>query len=201
MRRAWRTAAAIAALGAAGAFAQRAEAPQVRAGDRWQFSVYYTSPSEATPRTWTIESVSADGISAKEDGEPLHLTRELNVIDSPRGRESNPRALSFPLEVGKRWEYASDWLFKAKGSKGRIDAAVRVVAYERVTVPAGEFEAFRLESRERLSGTSPVNSQYGGEITRTYWYSPAARMLVKHVSHNPYLGPTTVELVALELRP
>lgn len=34
--------------------------------------------------------------------------------------ESNPKALSVPLEVGRRWRYTSEWLFKPKGSK--IDA-------------------------------------------------------------------------------
>jgi hypothetical protein len=76
-----------------------------------------------------------------------------------------------------------------------------VIAYERVTVPAGDFEAFRLTSKESLSGTSPINSQYAGEINRTYWYAPAARAIVKSVSHNPYLGPSTVELVAFDRRP
>jgi hypothetical protein len=48
---------------------------------------------------------------------------------------------------------------------------------------------------------SPINSQYAGEVTTTYWYAPAARAIVKSVSHNPYLGPTSVELVAFELQP
>ena len=39
---------------------------------------------------------------------------------------------------------------------------VEVVAHERIAVPAGEFEAFKLVSKGRLSGTSPINSQYDG---------------------------------------
>jgi hypothetical protein len=71
----------------------------------------------------------------------------------------------------------------------------------KVTVPAGDFDAFKLTSRESLSGTSPIGSQYAGETTRTYWYAPAAHAIVKSLSHNPYLGPSTVELVAFELNP
>ena len=183
------------------AMAQTATVPVLKAGDQWQFAVYYTVASAKPSRTWVIKSVTPSGIEATEDGEPLILTKDLNVLESPRHKESNPRALDFPLEVGKRWHYASDWLFKAKGSNGRIVVDVAVVGYEKVTVPAGEFQAFKLASRESLSGTSPIRSQYAGEITRTYWYAPAVRAVVKTVTHNPYNGPSTVELVAFDLKP
>jgi hypothetical protein len=66
-------------------------------------------------------------------------------------------------------------------------------------VPAGEFDAFKLVATDRISGTSPINSQYAGEIVRTYWYAPAARAVVKIVTANPYLGPSTVELTGFRL--
>jgi hypothetical protein len=129
------------------------------------------------------------------------MTPDLNVVDSPTNKQSNPKALSFPLEVGKRWRFASDWLFKPKGSKGSIVVDVEVVAHEKVEVPAGEFEAFKLVSKGRVSGTSPINSQYDAVITTTYWYAAAPRAIVKSVTHNPYLAESTVELVAYQLRP
>ena len=183
------------------AVAQSAGRPDVKVGDQWEFVVYYTVPSTIPNRTWRITSVTGVGIEGMEDGEPLSLTHDLNVVESPRTKESNPSLLTFPLEVGKRWQYVSDWVFKPKGSKGSFAVEVVVVAYEKVTVAAGEFDAFKLASRETLSGTSPIGSQYAGETTRTYWYAPAARAIVKSVSHNPYLGPSTVELVGFDLRP
>lgn len=183
------------------ALAQSAERPDVKAGDQWKFAVYYTVPSTTPNRSWLITSVSAAGVEGTEDGEPLRLTRELNVIESPRDRQSNPGLLAFPLEVGKRWRYETDWVFKPKGSNGTSVVDVAVLAYEKVTVPAGEFDAFKLSSRESLSGTSPIGSQYAGETTRTYWYAPAARAVVKWISRNLYLGPSTVELVEYQLQP
>jgi hypothetical protein len=180
---------------------QSAARPVVKVGDQWRFVVYYTVPSTVPNRTWLITSITSTGIEGTEDGEPLRLTHDLNVVESPRTKESNPGLLSFPLEVGKRWQYVSDWVFKPKGSEGSSAVQVVVVAYEKVTVAAGEFDAFRLTSRETLSGTSPIGSQYAGETTRTYWYAPAARAVVRSVSHNPYLGPSTVELVGFDLRP
>jgi hypothetical protein len=183
------------------ALAQRADRPELKVGDQWRFAVYFTVPSTTPNRTWVITSVAGEKIDGTENGEPLTLTRELNVLESPQTTDSNPLALSFPLEVGKRWRYATDWVFKPKGSKGSSIVEVVVVGYEKISVPAGQFDAFKLSSKASLRGVSPINSQYGGDVTRTYWYAPAARAIVKSVSHNPYLGPTSVDLVELQLQP
>lgn len=130
----------------------------------------------------------------------MRLTPDLNVLDSPRSSETNPGLLRFPLEVGKRWRYDSQWIFKPKNSRGTIATRVEVQARERVSVPAGEFDAFRLVAHGALGGNSPSNTFYGGETTTTYWYAPAARAIVKSQHHNPYLGKTTVELVSASRR-
>lgn len=189
----------VLALFAGPASAQKAEQPAVKAGDRWQFAEYFSVPSAKPNRTWVITSVTPQAVAGTENGEPLRLTPDLNVLESPRHKESNPRSLSFPLEVGKRWRYASDWVFKAKGSSGTVVVDVAVMGHEKVKVPAGDFEAFKLVAKGKLGGTSPINSQYDAETTTTYWYAPAARAIVKSVHHNPYLGTSTVELVGLQL--
>jgi hypothetical protein len=198
--RSMRAAFAIMCLVSTAARSEVAGAPVVAAGDEWHFVEYYDVPSVAPNRVWKVTTVTPVLIVATENGEPLILTSELNVLDSPRVRETNPQALSFPLAVGKRWRYTTQWLFKPKGSKGSLDHDVTVLAFERVQVPAGEFDAFKIVSKAAISGTSPVNSRFDGEVTRTYWYAPAARAIVKSISHNPYLGGSTVELVTLQLK-
>jgi hypothetical protein len=200
-RRASVVAALVLALLADPAIAQTAERPGIRVGDRWQFAVYYTVPSTTPNRTWTVTAVTPVRIEGTENGEPLLLTPDLNVLESPVQKNSHPAALRFPLEVGKRWRHANDWVFKPRGSNGTLVVDVEVTGYEKIRVAAGEFDAFKLVSTGSVGGTSPIGSQYGGVITTTYWYAPAARAIVKSVSHNPYLGTSTVELVELELRP
>jgi hypothetical protein len=141
------------------------------------------------------------GSRGTENGEPLILTSELNVIESPRSRNSNPKALSFPLEIGKQWRFASEWEFKVTGSKGSSIADVEVVGYEKVSVPAGDFEAFKLMSKGNIRGISAKNSVIEAEVTATYWYAPSARAIVKSISRNPYIGVTTVELVKFHPQP
>jgi hypothetical protein len=199
--RAFSITAVILALLAGSAFAQKADRPAVRVGDQWHFVQYWGTPSAQPNRIWLIQAITSTGIDGTENGEPLTLTPELGVLESPRHKESNPKALLFPLEVGKRWRYESNWVFKAKGSRGSTIVDVAVLGHEKVSVPAGEFDAFKLVAKGSLHGTSPLNSQYAGEATETYWYAPTARAIVKSVRHNPYLGTTTLELVRLELRP
>jgi hypothetical protein len=189
------------ALLAGSALAQSTERPSVKVGDQWQFVVYYGTPSKEPNRVWVINSVTPAGIEGTENGEPLMLTPDLNVLESPRHKDSNPKALDFPLEVGKRWRYISDWVFKVKGSTGSSVIDVAVVGHERIMVPAGEFDAFKLVAHGTIRGISGINSQIDGETSATYWYAPVARAVVKAVYHNPYLGTSTVELVEFQLRP
>ena len=125
----------------------------------------------------------------------------MGVLESPRTKDSNPQSLSFPLEVGKRWRYTTEWVFKAKGSKGSAVIDVAVVGHERLKIPAGEFDAFKLVARAAIRGISGINSQIEADTEATYWYAPTARAVVKSVNRNPYLGTSTVELVELRLKP
>lgn len=180
---------------------QTADRPRVQAGDRWQFVMYYGLPSTIPNRTWIVDNVTATRIEGTENGEPLRLTPDMNVLDSPRQRESNPRLLDFPLEVGKRWSYRSEWLTKDSGSRGVADVAVAVAGHEKVRVPAGEFDAFRIEATSRFRGKSTVGGVVEGESDIVLWYAPAARVVVKSVARNPYRGTSTVELVEFALQP
>lgn len=181
--------------------AQSADRPGVKVGDQWQFVVYYGVPSAEPNRAWVIGSITPAGIEGTENGEPLRLTPELNVLESPRHAEPGAQVLSFPLEVGRRWRYTSDWVLEVKGSKGSSVVDMAVVGHEKVRVPAGEFDAFKLVGKGTIRGVSGINSQIAGETHATYRYAPAARAIVKSVSHNPYLGTSTVELVRFQLRP
>lgn len=187
-------------LAASSANAQRAERPAVSVGDRWHFVVYYTVPSRVPNRTWLVNSVDDDRIRGTENGEPLTLSRELNIVDAPRHSESNQRLLRFPLEVGQRWQYASEWLFKPKGSRGTLTVDVTVASYEPVDVPAGRFEAFKLHAVGELGGSAPSGTFFAGQTETTVWYSPVARAIIKSIHFNPYQGTTTVELVDFQLQ-
>jgi hypothetical protein len=82
------------------AAAQTADRPDVKVGDRWQFAVYWTVPSAQPSRVWEITSISPAGFAGRENGEPLILTRDLGILDSPREKNSPYRGTSTAELVG-----------------------------------------------------------------------------------------------------
>jgi hypothetical protein len=186
----------------AATYAQQADRPAVKAGDQWQFVVYYGIPSAKPNRVWVITSVTPSGIEGTENGEPLLLTPELNTVESPLLKVSGLKHLEFPLRVGKRWRFSSDAVFKDNKSTAHSIVEVEVVAHEKVRVVAGEYDAFKLTAKSRFHGLSKGGpGVVSGESSMTYWYAPAVRAIVKSVSQNPYRGTSTVELVQASLQP
>jgi hypothetical protein len=186
------------ALIASPGIAQKADRPAVKVGDEWQFTQYMLVPVQKPNLTWVITSVTPTGIAGTENGKPLKLTPDLNVVESPRADHSDWRLLSFPLEVGKKWAYSDDFMQKDTDYAGHHEVNVTVVGHERVRVPAGEFDAYKLEAKikEGVQGGPPAR-----DVTRTYWYAPAARAVVKYQTTNPSRGPETLELVSFKLQP
>ena len=77
---------------------------------------------------------------------------------------------TYPLEfsVGKRWN--SGWFVtNAAGVRFRNESEFRIAAREKLTVPAGTFDAFRLEQRGIVTG-GPMGPF---EVIATYWLDPA----------------------------
>jgi len=66
-----------------------------------------------------------------------------NAIKLPDGRHYTPRQ-DVPLEyvVGKRWSTRFDVI---AGGQGTVDMDFRIVRREKITVPAGTFDCFRIE--------------------------------------------------------
>jgi hypothetical protein len=150
-------------------------------------------------RIWEISSVTPTGIVGTENGEPLLLTPDLNVVESPRRKDSDRRLLSFPLEVGKHWSFTDDYVWKDRGVTGRGDGTVMVIGHEKLRVAAGEFDAFKLEAK--ISFRVPPDGPVTGVTAVTYWYASRARAIVKEETLDPHRGLYGVELIEFKLRP
>lgn len=183
------------------AASQTAQRPSVAPGDQWQFAVYYAIPTSTPSRMWVVESVAEDAIVGTENGQPLRLTPELNPRESPLVQQSGTELLRFPLQVGQQWTHVGQVRFKDNGSQARVDSQVRVEAYERVRVVAGEFDAFRLVASGTIHGASYAGAgQLRGETRTTYWYAPAAKAIVKMTNRSTYRGESTVEMVSYRVQ-
>ena len=180
--------------------AAKVDRPGVKVGDKWQFALSASYRSNAADLNWVVTAVTPTEIKATENGQPLLLTRDLNQVESPRRQDSDLRLLSFPLEVGKAWTYVNDYVLKDTGTKGQQKYSVVVLTYEKIRVPAGEFDAFKLEAKGTFSGEAYVGP-ISGSSSRVYWYAPAARAIVKDEINDPNRGRYGVELTSYTLQP
>jgi hypothetical protein len=119
-----------------------------------------------------------DGVFITKFGkDERKYTNEWNALDGPGAKTGtwvtyNPNltTLSFPLYEGKKWTQTVRW---SSGSfSDSFVATGEVKGWERIKVPAGEFEALRVENMN-------------GPNSSTCWYAPEAERFVKCTSSNP----------------
>jgi hypothetical protein len=183
--------AALSETGAASA--AKAEKPDVKVGDQWKFAC--AEGREKSDRLWVVTSVDQSGIKGTENGQPLSLTADMNELESPRRKDTSLRQLSFPLEVGKQWNGTNKWDIGTDSGTGK--ESFTVLSYEKVRVPAGEFDAFKLKMKAAWSNHSGGTGSY----EKTYWYAPDARTIVKYDVFSTYSPESTCELVEFKLQP
>lgn len=173
--------------------------PAPGAGDTWRFRrVDLWTDRETSVFEHRLVRLTADRLVFENPAtrQRLYRTRDGNPCRRPAPGEEQVCAgpFRFPLEVGDRHRYEN---FPSVDRQSRLWADCTVAAREQVTVPAGSFEAYRIEcegiwtpvSREPLSGRF-------SEIT---WYAPAVHWWVKQtVLIRTWVGVPT-EKFALEL--
>ena len=155
------------------------ERPALVAGDRWQFvdarggivTVTYQGPrGEAS----VFERVRTTQDAATVRSEATFSADLALVSDRDVEYRPDDGALRFPLAVGRSWRHQYVRVVHRSGVPNReeemvIEATVR--AYERIQVPAGMLEAFRVES---------VLHEPGVALNATYWYAPAVKTIVRY---------------------
>ena len=172
--------------------------PKMQVGDKWmiqnQTEKYYLE----------IVSVNPDGSFvrySRKDKRPM--TRkfyfnnkfQLVKVQSLSGRvimkpEPLITTLDFPLFVGKRWETKYD-SYSIGGRIGEYVEKFRVLSYETVKTPAGEFKAFKI----RRSGSHTDSTDSSALYTTIEWYSPEVKIYVKKI-HSDF---SPMELVDYKL--
>lgn len=142
-------------------------------GDRIEFQVIdlYTRQSKA--QTLEVTAVDLAGDRVEFNGGDQVSDFMGNIVSNARGAMSTPRQF-YPaeLEVGRRWrtEFRQD---RRSGATYYFRYKVKVAARERVTVPAGSFDAFRIEAEG-------FNVGLNAYIKRTIWVAPGVNADIAH---------------------
>ena len=189
-------AAALSPVHAAG---EKGNAPEVKVGDHWKLEQRDArtgiKESEFVRR---ITAVSPDLIEGTENDATLKMRPDLNPIESSINiAGGDPKFLNFPLEVGKKWSFKYTFANKTNSGKGRVQLDAEVVAYEKITVPAGTFDAFRIENRGFWNNDASRNN---GRTKMVYWYAPVAKSVVRTEYEDGY-NNWIRELVEFQLQP
>jgi uncharacterized protein (UPF0333 family) len=198
--------------------AQTIDAPALKAGDTW----VYRNTIEKGPTGWnqtrdevtvTRSTPSSIYFSTKANGSTGAPKDLIAGADWSRMRDVNgtetvvSRPLAFPLSAGKAWELQYTEQHPNKGHRyEQWNNTYKVVGFETIEVPAGKFNALKIESEGKwVAQLEPTNTvAQGAQSTqsnttmvtqvqkttgdtisgRTYkaiWYVPEVKRWVKSV--------------------
>jgi hypothetical protein len=108
----------------------------------------------------------------------IRFDNEGNSLDQ-RGPDYSARRFKFPMSVGMSWSH--DYKIAGQTMEGTVQSVWHVRAFERITVPAGTFDCFKVEGEApRNWVASGARIAYSRGYTRTtYWYCPAVKWAAK----------------------
>jgi len=171
-------------------------APAARAGDRWTYASRdgYTGISQDSI-DYRVTSVQGDEVTVEvQRGGRQSIeryTREGNWRERPMTNLQNFRydpaypAFTFPLEAGKTWQTYVKATDPATGSTYRVRIDGKVMGWDKVKVPAGEFDAIVVQ-RQVYAGNADT---FRGEetILEADWYAPRIGAIVRRSATSSYL--------------
>lgn len=215
-------AAALAVSGsvATAANAQSAPAPKWSVGDKWVYNVKSGVGLSTITYQETREVTSIGGGVAKltVTGKTINgndFTRVDEYVGPGALRYGAPCAdeayrfptplqrVTFPVSSGQRSSKWVDVINDPGGTKGQINYSYRTQDWDKQTVPAGTFDAIRVNSLMTLDDSTPFRD--ATTCNFSYWYSPAVRATVRehrmaqYLQHGGFQAPTPVLNMYYEL--
>ncbi|QBR04381.1 hypothetical protein [Paraburkholderia pallida] len=184
-----------------------ASAPSYKVGDTWTIIQRRTDAEPGTPYVLTVVAVTGarTTLSASWNGGPLKeidFNNQGNMTREAGGATYEPsdESLNFPMTVGKTWNFHH--VQHSIGGTLDVSGSDEIVAFERVQVAAGSFEAFKIVSHG-INAKQHVERLSSIPFTRTYWYAPIVKKVIKS-DYTLYLKPAFTqksELSAFSLAP
>ncbi len=167
------------------AFAESSEQPDVHVGDRWawQHTNGLVNEMDRTQIEDVIEITDKEiKTRVRVKGQPgsavAVYSRDWSPIDIVSARYAPLlKELDFPLQVGKKWNAEADKMLFSNGKHGKFFLKAEVAALENITVPAGSFDAYRVNLSIEAAGTDEEANI--GHTTEAIWYAPSVKRYVK----------------------
>lgn len=174
-------------------------APEIRSGDTWTYRVRdaYTGLPRGE-QSYRVAEVAGDRLKVTallEGGvqDEQIYDREWNWLKRPATNlhsfEYSPayRAFDFPLVAGKRWQARATATDPVDGRRFPVWIDGAVLGWERVKVPAGEFDTLKV--RRTVFFDYWVHVVRGrSEIVEYEWYAPGVKQAVRREASSQYLS-------------
>ncbi|HYX09201.1 MAG TPA: hypothetical protein VE912_20880 [Bacteroidales bacterium] len=146
-------------------------------GEKWVWNWKRTIEGEVRAKGEDIqEVVNYNGVLGFWNGvDTVRISAVLNQ------KQSSTPFRDWPLYVGKKWKYESEWE-NNEGTKGKTSQDAEVVSFEELNVAAGKFMAYKIEYR----GIVTNSRGYKGEMSDTWWYAPDLKTYIKHINNDGY---------------
>jgi hypothetical protein len=167
-------------LGPGMAAAQKIDRPKnPDAGDTATFNWVLNNKPQQVKDEWTggdgdevrgIQRVGDKQIALALGKEGFELRRSMCFSNGqPCIFSPGLKFAEFPLEKGKKWSST----FNVKGETFVADVSYerKVDKVEKVRVPAGEYEAFKVSHRGRITGTDAQGKKFNGNEEATDWFA------------------------------
>ena len=176
-----------------------AEAPAYRVGDRW---VYHATDGFRAPVRWEetreVTAITAEGIAVRVtqkgpsvDNARIELWAAPGLVrtgalfdDETRRFATLLKRYDFPIAPGKTWSQFVDNYNESTNRAGQINHYVRVGDWEKVTTPAGTYDAIRLRVLTRLDDDEFW--RWATECNYLVAYAPAVRGVVREDKEAQY---------------
>lgn len=175
-------------LGATVAWAQPSfpiERPAIKLGDAWTSrTVDGWNNRETGQFTVTVVGFEAEKVLVRSHALPSDQTQTQTYTadwQPCRSMQNSSElvcggSLRFPLTADYKHSYQK--LPRTNGMT-YLDAKCEGKGFEKVKVPAGEFDAFKIECKGEW--TRVFGGSFSGQYEETYWYAPDVRHRVKYV--------------------
>lgn len=170
--------------------------PALRAGDAWAYNRLngYNGELEAVVK-YEVAEVKGGTVQVRvfKNGKLAGSRTYASGWNPLRGKlpdgtrvgfEPPYPAFPFPLVLGKSWKQSIVALAPAAGKRTRITVYGWVRGWERVKVPAGEFDALKVRRQAYLDDADWWRT--ATEIEETAWYAPGVGRFIKHEERSHY---------------
>lgn len=173
-------------------------APDVRVGNNWRYAVQdgFTKLPRGTIE-YRVSTVQGDTVTVEvlhEGRQSTELyTREWKWLRRPATNMQTfaytpaYEAFAFPLMPGKTWRSRVTATDPADGRRFPVRIAGAVLGWERIKVPAGEFDTIKVR-RDVFVDYWEHNVRGQSVIEEFEWYAPAVKQAVRRETTSRYLS-------------